>query len=87
MTKEEKEKSGILQRFMIEHFPFTPLRKSGFFTPNMKGDYEAQAARVCQFFGYKTVFEYGDNEVSCHLSKVNPDPEEPFITTVPNIYD
>ncbi|MCE7039213.1 hypothetical protein [Dyadobacter sp. CY312] len=87
MTKEEKEKAGVLKRFMIEHFPFTALRKSGFFKAEMKGDYEAQAARVCQFFGYETVYEYGAIEISCHLSKVKPAPDDPFVTVLPSIYE
>ena len=75
----------LLPNFMQEFFPFGPLLKAGFFTKEMKGDYEAQAARVCQFFGYKTVYEHGAEEVSCHLSKVKP--EGPFVTVIPSIYD
>ncbi|MCF0074023.1 hypothetical protein LZD49_26310 [Dyadobacter sp. CY261] len=67
MTKiiifSEKEKKAVLKRFMIEFFPFTPLRKAGLFTPEMKGDYAAQAERVCKFLGYETVYEYGSKEV------------------------
>lgn len=83
----DKEKACVLKRFMQEFFPFSPLVKSGFFKKEMKGDYEAQAARVCQFFGYKTVYEYGSKEISCHLSKVKPQENETFITTFPNIYE
>lgn len=73
---------------MQEFFPFTPLRKAGFFTPEMKGDYEAQAARVCQRFGFKSVYEYGAKEIRCHLSKVREvAPDEPFITVIPSIYE
>ena len=85
LTFSEDDKAGVQKRFMQEFFPFGPLLKSGFFTKEMKGDYEAQAARVCQFFGYKTVYEYGAEEASCHLSKVKP--EGPFITVIPSIYD
>ena len=62
--------AGVLKRFMIEFFPFAELRKAGFFTKEMKGDYYAQAKRVCDFFGYKSVFEYGaeEKEIRCHLS-------------------
>jgi len=55
----EKEKDAVLKRFMKEFFHFPTLCKAGFFTKEMKGDYKAQAERVCKFFGYKTVYEYG----------------------------
>lgn len=83
----EDDKAEVLKRFMKEFFPYGTLRKAGFFTKEMKGNYEAQAARVCQFFGYKTVYEYGASEVSCHLSKVKPEKDEPFVTVIPSIYD
>jgi hypothetical protein len=56
-TDEEKDK--VLERFMREFFHFPSLCKAGFFTKDMKGDYKAQAERVCKFFGYGTVYEYG----------------------------
>lgn len=79
----------VLKRFMIEFFPFTELRKAGFFTKEMKGDYYAQAKRVCDFFGYKSVFEYGAKETRCHLSYAGERPEndKEFITVIPSIYD
>lgn len=74
---------------MREFFPFSDLRKVGFFTPEMRGDYEAQAKRVCEFFGYKTVYEYGKDEVRGHLSYDRPEVRgnEPFVTIIPSIYD
>jgi hypothetical protein len=90
------EDKKLLRQFMLDHFPFTELRKAGFFNASMKGDYEAQAARVCTFFGYKSVYEYGAKEISCHLTfaegrpmHVNEDGElraEPFITVKPDYY-
>ena len=85
----------VLQRFMKEFFPFAPLRKVGFFTKEMRGDYEAQAKRVCQHFGYKTVYEYGAKEIRCHLSETGKkgylqepgERTEPFVTVIPSIYD
>lgn len=79
----------VLERFMKEFFPFGPLRKAGFFTKEMKGDYKAQAARVCQFFGYKTVYEYGTTETRCHITENGKPSErtEPFVTVIPSIYD
>ena len=81
--------AGVLKRFMIEFFPFTELRKAGFFTKEMKGDYYAQAKRVCDFFGYKSVFEYGAKEIRCHLSYdgERPENDKEFITVIPSIYD
>ncbi len=82
------EKDAVLKRFMLEHFPFTPLRKAGFFTKEMRGDYKAQAKRVCERFGYKTVYEYGAEEVRCHVTYAGKRPEnEPFVTVIPSIYD
>jgi len=86
----------VLQRFMKEHFPFRELKDAGFFTQEMKGDYQAQSERIRKYFGYKTVYEYGAEEVSCHLSYAkNADRlwltkdgvhSEPFTTIEPSIY-
>jgi hypothetical protein len=84
----EKEKAEVLERFMKEFFPFSEFVKIGFFTKEMKGDYEAQAKRVCKYFGFKTVYEYGATETSCHLTFVGKrPPEEPFVTVIPSIYE
>lgn len=76
----------ILERFMKEQFDFNALKKAGFFTKEMKADYKAQADRVCKFFGYKTVYEHGAQEIRCHLSYANPE-GKPFITTLKSIYE
>ena len=83
---DEVKDKKLLRKFMREFFPFTPLRKAGFFTPEMKGDYEAQAKRVCERFGYNSVFEYGAKEIRCHLT-MNDRQGEPFITHIKSIYD
>lgn len=80
--KTESEK--VLERFMKEFFPYGPLKRAGFFTKEMRGDYKAQAKRVCGFFGYETVYEYGAHEVRCHISDGC---RTPFITVIPSIYD
>jgi len=77
---------GVLERFMKEFFPFNEFKKIGFFTKEMKGDYKAQAERVCTFFGYETVYQYRAEETSCHISYVDPK-GRPFITVFPSIYD
>ena len=84
--------AGVLKRFMIEFFPFTELVEIGFFTKEIKEDhYYAQAKRVCDFFGYKSVFEYGaeEKEIRCHLSYAGERPEndKEFITVISSIYD
>ena len=81
----------VLERFMKEFFPYNEFKKIGFFTKEMRGDYEAQAKRVCTFFGYETVYEYGAKEFRGHISyseeylKKNPD--QPFITVISSIYE
>ena len=83
--KDEK----LLKSFIKEFFPFSILVKAGFFTKEMKNDYYAQAKRVCNRLGYKSVFEYGAKEISCHLSYGgNKRPkDEGFITVIPSIYE
>ena len=99
MTKTkpaDKEREAVLERFMKELFPIKELFQVGFFTPDMKGNYEAMAKRVCDFFGYKTVYEYRATETRCHITtgtpkmSVNKSGEiehEPFITIIPSIYE
>lgn len=83
------EKDKVLKRFMKEFFPFGQFKKIGLFTDEMKGDYKAQASRVCEFFGYKTVFEYGAKEVRAHISYADGHRPagEGFVTVIPSIYD
>lgn len=86
----EDEKDEVLKNFMKEFFHFPSLCKVGFFTKEMKGDYKAQAERVCRFFGYKTVFEYGAKTTEgIHLSYAKgkkPD-NEPFAFKIKSIYE
>ena len=87
---------GVLERFMKEFFPFTQFKNIGFFTKEMKGDYEAQAKKVCDYFGYKTVYEYGAVGCRVHLSLDRPITsinekgeleQEPFVTVIKSIYE
>lgn len=64
----EKQKKGTLKNFMLEQFDFDTLRKIGFYKDIKRNDYKAQAERVCLFFGYETVFEYGAKEIRCHIT-------------------
>jgi hypothetical protein len=90
------EKDEVLKSFMKEFFPFGPMKKCGFFTKEMKGDYKAQSEKVCSYFGYKSIYEYGAKEVRCHLSTgeyydgVNESGElveKPFVNIIPSIYN
>ena len=81
------DKKTTLKNFMEEFFDFDGMVKCGFFKKEWKEDYQAQADRVCRFFGYKTVYEYGAREIRCHISEVNPSEDKPFITIIPNIYE
>ena len=85
----EKEKDEVLKNFMKENFHFPSLLKLGFFTKEMKNDYKAQAKRVCEFFDYKTVFEYGAEEIRCHITyaKGKRPENEGFITVIPSLYE
>jgi len=86
---EADKEEGVLERFMKEFFPFAEFQSVGFFTKEMKGDYEAQAKIVCDYFGYKTVYEYGAEVIECHLSyrcgkRLD---NESFLTVIPSIYN
>lgn len=91
MSKKQnmERKEIVLKRFMQEFFPFSELLKEGFFTQEMKGDYDAQAKRVCEFFGYKTVFEHGSKEIRCHLTYAGErqEKDKEFVTVIPSIYE
>lgn len=64
----EKQKAETLKNFMLEHFDFDGLRNAGVFKGIKKKDYQAQADRICHIFGYKTVFEYGTEDIRCHIT-------------------
>jgi hypothetical protein len=86
--KRIENNNGVLKRFMKEFFTFAQFVKIGLFTKEMKDDYEAQSQKVCKFFGYKTVYEYGAKDFRCHLSFASKRPQdEPFVTEIKNIYE
>lgn len=73
---------------MLEMFDFGELKKSGIYSKEIKrNDYQAQADRICHYFGFKTVFEYGKDSIQCHLSYANRMLEEPFVTVIKSIYE
>lgn len=49
-----------LKQFLEDNFNFGPLKKVGFFGKDVrKTDYEKIAARICWYFGYRSIYEYG----------------------------
>lgn len=77
---------GVLERFMKEFFDFKGLVELGLFKKEMKGNYYAQAERICVWLGYKTIFEYGAEKTRAHLSYVDPK-GKPFIEEFGGIYE
>jgi hypothetical protein len=95
MTDSDK----LLKNFLEEHFDFDELKKAGVYPKEIKRkDIHAQAARICQLFGYITVYEYGAKKIRAHISyldghrpmHVNESGElksAPFVETFGGIYD
>jgi len=93
------ETDRLLKNFLEEFFDFYTLRKVGFFPKDMKkSDIHGQAERICKFFGYQTVYEFGAKKISCHISYVEGHrplhidengelQEAPFTTEIGGIYD
>lgn len=92
-SEDELKRGGkdpkLLKRFMKEFFPYSEFKKSGIFTKEMKGNYYAQAVRICNFLGLSSIYEYGSQEISCHLTYVECKrlANEEFITLIPSIYE
>lgn len=70
--KKLSEDDRILKEFLDENFDFYTLRKVGFFQKEMKKtDVHGQSERICKFFGYESVFEYGAKVIHAHISYVD----------------
>lgn len=76
------DKLELLKNFLTEHFDFKELKKAGFYKDINKTEYEKQAKRICDFFGYETVYEFGFNTTYAHITYADGHrPEgEPFLT-------
>ncbi len=72
-------KDKHLEDFVKKHFPYAPLKKAGFFTAEMRNDYKTQAKRVCTYFGFKSIFEYGVEEIRCHISYAEGQDPRPIV--------
>lgn len=93
------ESDQLLENFLNEFFDFYTLRKVGFFPKDMKKtDIHGQAERICKFFEYKTVYEYGANKIIAHISYADGHrpqhvdergelQQEPFLTEIGGIYE
>ena len=82
----EKEKNlELLKKFLLEHFDFNDLKKCKLFDKDIKRkDYQKQADRICEFFGFKTIYEYGFNKVEAHITYADGfrPTNEPFVTII-----
>jgi len=87
----------ILKSFIDENFDIKGLVRVGFLGKEIKKDYLAIADRICTFFGYEEIYEYGKEIIVAHLSYDGDRPkhinsngelkEEPFITIIPSSWD
>lgn len=87
----------ILKQFIEDNFDVATLVKVGFLKKEHKKDYFEIAKRICTFFDYKTIYEYGATPIRAHLSYDGDRPQhvnekgelkdEPFVTVIPSIYD
>ena len=69
----DNKKDMVLIKWMKEFFPYAEFRKAGVFTKEMKGDYKAQAEHICLILNLKSIYEYGKEEIRCHITYANPD--------------
>jgi hypothetical protein len=72
MNKSSKEYK-VLVNWMKEFFPYSEFKKAGIFTKEMRDNYEAQAEHICRLLGLQSIYEYGKEEIRCHITYVNPD--------------
>lgn len=83
----------LLKSFIDEHIPVDELVEIGFLQKEWIGDYRKISDRICQWFGYETIYEYGAKEVHCHLTigdednLIVTDRTDPFVTTIKSVYD
>ena len=72
-------------KFLKEHFDFEELKKIGFYSKDIKKkDYQKQIDRICQYFGFDSIFQYRFETKSAHLSYAEGKrPKgEPFVTVI-----
>lgn len=69
----ERKKDKVLANWMKEFFPYGEFRKAGVFTKDMRGNYKVQSEYICKILGLKSIYEYGKDEIRCHITYANPD--------------
>ena len=90
LTKEE-----LLKAFIDEFFDLETLIEIGFLKKEMASDYPAIAEKICTFFGFESIYEYGKDFSRAHLSfgsdhpmgKPSIDASKKFIQEFGGIYD
>jgi len=99
MEKQTKYKDkALLKKFMKEWFPYGEFKKAGIFTKEMKGDYEAQAERICNRLGLETIYEYGHlgvgtifhlthDRIELHVNEKGELKSPPFVEQIQSIYE
>src|SRR5690606_23260120 len=73
----------VLKNFLEEQFCFDSLKEAGLFKGLKRTDYKEQAERVCNFFGYESVYEYGSKGFRCHITFADPDDPTGLSTSRP----
>ena len=54
------EEIARLKTFLLDNFCFDTMKSWNFWPKGTRrADYAAQAARICAYFGYESVYEYG----------------------------
>lgn len=54
-----------LKQFMLDNFCFDGMKEIGFWPKGTRRtDYKAQAARVCEYFGFGSVYQYRQPEIT-----------------------
>lgn len=85
MKTYEYKDLELLKNFLLEQFDFNDLKKCGLLSKEIKKtDYEKQANRICEYFGFDNIFQYGFNEVKAHITYVEGQRpiKEPFVTII-----
>lgn len=71
--KKGDKKDNVLVNWMKEFFPYAEFKKASIFTKEMRGNYQAQAEHICRLLNLKSIYEYGKEEIRCHITYANPD--------------
>lgn len=77
----------LLKKFMDEQFDLKELVKIGLIDKNIEGNYPLMANRICEYFGYESIYQYGAETITAHISYTGRVKNPPMIETFKNIYD